>query len=64
MHGVDSVPPAVLLHLDALTIVHLVLLGDVVTTLALFARQSDVDALFVLCHENAFRTRSPCRVSS
>ena len=50
MHRVDLVPTAVLLHLDALTIIDLVFLGDVVTTLALLASQRHLNTLFVLCH--------------
>src|SRR5207247_6487721 len=45
-----AVPPAVLLHLDALAVVLLVLHRDVVAPLALLAGQRDLDALLVPCH--------------
>src|SRR5690349_144074 len=44
---VRAVPPAVLLHLDALAVVHLVLGGDVVAALARRALEGDGDALLV-----------------
>src|SRR5687768_3394855 len=50
VNGVGAVPAAVLLQLDALAIVLLVLLRDVVAPLALLAGQGDLHALFVLCH--------------
>jgi hypothetical protein len=50
MAGVLALPLAVLLHIDAFTIVHLVLHRDVVTALAGFASQGDLNAFFVLCH--------------
>src|SRR3546814_8427088 len=45
VHGVHAVPAAVLLHLDALAVVHLVLGGDVVAALARRALEGDGDAL-------------------
>src|SRR5690606_36379898 len=45
VNRVGAVPPAVLLHLDALAVVHLVLGGDVVAPLAGGALQRDCDAL-------------------
>jgi len=48
--GVALVPAAVLLHLDALTVVDLALHRDVVAPLAVFARKSDLDALVIFCH--------------
>ena len=56
VEGVLALESAVLLHFDALTVVHLVLHGDVVTPLALFAREGDLDSLFVLCHDFAVST--------
>src|SRR5687767_14912787 len=47
VHRVGPVPPAVLLHLDALAVVHLVLGGDVVAPLARGALERDGDALLV-----------------
>ena len=51
MEGVTAVKPAELVHLDALAVVHLVLRGDVVTTLAVLALESYLHTLFVLRHE-------------
>src|SRR5438105_1819240 len=47
-----AVPAAVLLHLDALAVIHLVLLGDVVAALAFRALEGDGDAPLVgfRCH--------------
>ena len=42
MHGVLIAVHAMLLHLQAIRIVTTILLGDVVTVLAVFARQSDL----------------------
>src|SRR5487761_2232924 len=47
---VTPVVLAVLGHLDALTVVHLVLHRDVVAPLAVLARQGHLDALLVLGH--------------
>src|SRR5262245_30648887 len=47
---VAPVVPAVLLHLDALTVVELVLHRDVVPVLALGALERDLDALLSLGH--------------
>src|SRR3954465_3698593 len=53
MEGVHPVPAAVLLHLDALTVVLLVLDRDVVATLALLAGQRDLHSLLVLRHDGS-----------
>src|SRR5262245_39334521 len=47
-----ALPPAVLLHLDALAVIHLVLGGDVVAALARGALEGDVHPLLVglACH--------------
>src|SRR5664280_3386572 len=50
VEGVTSVPRAELLHLDPLTVVHLVLGGDVVAALARLAGQGDLDPLLISCH--------------
>ena len=50
VEGVAAVPAAVLLHLDALTVVDLALHRDVVPPLALLAGQRDLDPLVVLGH--------------
>src|SRR5262245_11173882 len=52
VEGVLAVPTAVLIHLDALAVVHLVLLGDVVAALAHRALEGDGDALLIgfACH--------------
>ena len=50
MQSVLSLPAAVLLHLDPLTIVGLVFHGDVVAPLADVACQRDLHPLLVLCH--------------
>jgi len=42
VHGVLIAVHAMLLHLQAIRIVTTILLGDVVTVLAVFARQSDL----------------------
>src|SRR4026209_1125543 len=47
MHRVLAVPPAVLLHLDALAVVHPVLLGDVVAAPAEGALEGDRHPLLV-----------------
>ena len=47
MHCVTAIPPAVLLHLDALAIIDLVLLGDVVPSLALLTSQRHLNPLFI-----------------
>jgi len=52
---VHAVPAAILLHFNTLTVVNLVLLRDVVASLALLAGQRDLDALFVLCHGRLLR---------
>src|SRR5690348_15473720 len=49
MQRVAPVEPAVLLHLDPLSVVHPVLHRDVVAPLALLARERDLDPL-VRCH--------------
>jgi hypothetical protein len=50
VHSVLAVPSTELLHLDALTVIELVLLRDVVASLAVLAGQSHLDPLFVLRH--------------
>ncbi len=45
-----TIPTAILLHLNTLTIIYSVLSRDVITTLAGLASQSDFNTLFVLCH--------------
>lgn len=50
MQGVNSIPATVFLHLNTFAVVDLVLLRNVITTLALLTSQSDLDSLFVLCH--------------
>jgi hypothetical protein len=50
MKSVHAVVVAVLLHLDALTVVVLVFGRDVVAVLADLALQSDLDSSFVLRH--------------
>lgn len=50
MQRVGAVPAAVLLHLDAFTIVDLVFHRDVVAPLALLTRQRHLNALFVFSH--------------
>jgi hypothetical protein len=50
MGRVDTLERAVLLEFDALTVIELVLHGDVVAALALGALKGDLDALVVLCH--------------
>ena len=49
---VGTVPLTELLHLDTFAVIHLVLLGDVVASLALLAGQDDLDALLVLRHSD------------
>src|SRR3954467_5809853 len=53
VEGVHPVPAAVLLHLDALTVVLLVLDRDVVAALALLAGQRDLHSLLVLRHDGS-----------
>jgi len=53
---VTTFPLAVLLHLNTLTIVHLVLHRDVIATLALLAGQNHLDSLFVLSHHFSLTT--------
>ena len=53
---VATLPLAVLLHLNTLTIVHLVLHRDVIATLALLAGQGHLDSLFVLSHHFSLTT--------
>ena len=48
--GVAAIPRAELLHLDPLTVVHLVLGRDVIPPLARLTGQRDLDALIVSCH--------------
>ena len=48
--GVNTLPLAVLLHLNTLSVVDLVLHRDVITSLALLARQRYGDPLVVLGH--------------
>ena len=48
VHGVLVAVHAMLLHLQAIRIVTTILLGDVVTVLAVFARQSDLGT-YVSC---------------
>ena len=45
VHGVLAIEPAVLVQFDAFAVIHLGLLGDVVTTLALGALERHFDAL-------------------
>ena len=52
MRSVRTIPTAVLLHFDSLTIVDSVLGRDVIATLAVFACKSNLDTLFVLCHSS------------
>ena len=52
VEGVLPVKSAVFLHLNALSVVDLVLHRDVVTPLALLAREGDLDSLLVLCHRD------------
>mgnify|MGYP001798971639 CR=1 FL=1 len=60
MRRVGMVEGAVLLHLDPLTVVVLVLLGDVVPTLAVFAGEGHLDPL-VGRHVRIFFPRRPGR---
>src|SRR5437868_3011440 len=53
VEGVLAIPPAVLLHLDALAVVLLVLHGDVVAALAVLAGQRDLHSLLTLRHRLA-----------
>mgnify|MGYP006949112520 CR=1 FL=1 len=62
MVRVLAIEPAVLLHLDALTVVDLVLHRDVVTPLALLAREGHLDALFIPCH--IYRRLSVCTATA
>jgi len=48
--GVATVPTAVLLHLDAVPVVHLVFHGYVVAPLALFAGEGHLDPVLLLGH--------------
>ena len=50
VHGVLAIVVAVLLHLQAFTVVDLGLHGDVVAVLALGALQGDLHPLVVACH--------------
>ncbi len=50
MGCMGTIPTAILLHLNTLTIIYSVLSRDVITTLAGLASQSDLNTLFVLCH--------------
>ena len=47
-----ALPSAVLVHLDALTVIELVLHRDVIAPLALLTRQRHLHALFVLRHDS------------
>ena len=50
MGGVNALPLAVLLHLNALSVVLAILGRNIVTPLAVLASQRDLNSLFVLCH--------------
>ncbi len=62
MVRVLAIKPAVLLHLDALTVVDLVLHRDVVTPLAVLAREGHLNPLFIPCHK--YRRLSVCTATS
>jgi hypothetical protein len=51
VEGVAPVPTAEFTHLNALTVVDLVLGSDVVTALALLTGEGHLDALLILCHD-------------
>ena len=51
MVRVLTIKPAVLLHLDAFAVIDLVLHRDVVTPLAVLAREGHLYPLFIPCHK-------------
>ena len=62
MVRVLAIEPAVLLHLDALTVVDLVLHRDVVTPFAVLAREGHLYPLFIPCHK--YRRLSVCTTTA
>ena len=62
MVRVLTIKPAVLLHLDAFAVIDLVLHRDVVTPLAVLAREGHLYPLFIPCHN--YRRLSVCTATS
>src|SRR6266542_4703721 len=60
--GVLAAPPAVLLELEAVAVVHLVLLGDVVPPLAVVAGERDRRSVVGFRHRRSPTFRSASRV--